>query len=870
MTAPAINAEFCIRLSYCLLHSLWAGSVVALLAAFFISNKKLTPNIRYCALIAAELVVFLLLPTAYLYLDARNTFAGSYAIPNKPQILSSVNANEPHAIEEPVNINVQALAPTKDSYPVYVATIYLAGVGMMLTRLIIGLYGGRKLVGASRPITEVKVLKTISRAVEAMRFTYTPAIAYCGSVVVPCVVSVLRPTLLLPFVVATELTPQQLEVLVMHELAHIRRHDHVVNLIQRIVEAFLFFHPAIWFLSRRIRVERELCCDDLVVAAGRDPQLYARSLLRIMELGASDPLTDVTLVQLAATGERSQLRHRILRLMTPPRPVHTVRLKNVSAVIASLLAAAILLTPVSFGMLKFQRAGTLPKLLEADFATIDRRMQSGWTRLHATAVYGTPEQLDTLLANHENPNIPNDMGESPLHLATTAHRRDNAGRLLDNNAKIDQQDNQGRTPLLDALGMGPWLPEITPVIDDQMGLYLLDRNANPTIADRNGIAPLHEAVIGRLHATREALLKRKAPVDARDNHLRTALHYSALIADPDSIASLLENHGDPNALDANGWSPLDMLGLQIRTLGKVSQADIFMSRDLLLKAGAKPDLSAAVALSMHEFVDHELAKNPALVDALPSKTVNGNRLLHWAAAASDAEMCDMLTLKYHGDVSAKNALGQMPLHVDLQRHPAVPEVTESLLNANAPVDAPDKFGATPCHYVAFGDSVENADLLIEHRANVNAADNSGSRPLHVVTTAKTVPEPIRIAIARRFLNAKADVNAVNDKGEAPLHLALWEHLDGLASLYLDSHANPSLKDNAGRTPYSIARTVYKPDAPMLEALRAHGADSSAASPTNDLAIKFASDTSLSNRSRSIANIHVEKYICAVICGLEEL
>ena len=62
------------------------------------------------------------------------------------------------------------------------------------------------------------------------------------------------------------LTPRQVEAILAHELAHIRRHDYVVNLLQTVVETLLFYHPAVWWLSHRIRVERENCCDDLAVS----------------------------------------------------------------------------------------------------------------------------------------------------------------------------------------------------------------------------------------------------------------------------------------------------------------------------------------------------------------------------------------------------------------------------------------------------------------------------------------------------------------------------------------------------------------------------------------------------------------------------
>src|SRR5262249_56001468 len=80
------------------------------------------------------------------------------------------------------------------------------------------------------------------------------------------------------------LTADQLSALLTHELAHIRRFDLVVNLLQRVIETLLFFHPAVWYLSRQISRERENCCDDCVLAAGWQGTVYADALLRIAGL----------------------------------------------------------------------------------------------------------------------------------------------------------------------------------------------------------------------------------------------------------------------------------------------------------------------------------------------------------------------------------------------------------------------------------------------------------------------------------------------------------------------------------------------------------------------------------------------------------
>jgi hypothetical protein len=101
---------------------------------------------------------------------------------------------------------------------------------------------------------------------------------------VPAVIGWLRPVVLLPASALTGLPPRQLEALLAHELAHVRRHDYLVNLLQSVVETLLFYHPAVWWVSGRLRAERENCCDDLAVACCGDRLLYARALAGMEEL----------------------------------------------------------------------------------------------------------------------------------------------------------------------------------------------------------------------------------------------------------------------------------------------------------------------------------------------------------------------------------------------------------------------------------------------------------------------------------------------------------------------------------------------------------------------------------------------------------
>jgi len=128
---------------------------------------------------------------------------------------------------------------------------------------------------------------------------------------VPTVIGWMKPVVLMPASALAGLNPHQLEAILAHELAHIRRHDYLVNLMQTVVETLLFYHPAVWWLSRRIRVERENCCDDLAVSLCGDPYSYAKALADLEELR-----TPSRHFAMAANG--GSLVQRVRRLLGAP------------------------------------------------------------------------------------------------------------------------------------------------------------------------------------------------------------------------------------------------------------------------------------------------------------------------------------------------------------------------------------------------------------------------------------------------------------------------------------------------------------------------------------------------------------------------
>jgi beta-lactamase regulating signal transducer with metallopeptidase domain len=160
-------------------------------------------------------------------------------------------------------------------------------------------------------------------------------IRYCESLELeaPAVIGWFRPVVLLPISALTGFSQEQLQAVIAHELAHIKRFDGFVNLFQVVVESLLFYHPAIWWLNRRIRAERENCCDDVAIALCGNPLEYARALTLMEERRAAPAL--------AMAANSSPLAARIRRLLGAPSLNSGLRTLGLAAAILCLSAAVL-------------------------------------------------------------------------------------------------------------------------------------------------------------------------------------------------------------------------------------------------------------------------------------------------------------------------------------------------------------------------------------------------------------------------------------------------------------------------------------------------------------------------------------------------
>lgn len=371
------DSEFPMRLTLAMLHVAWLGAVAAALSAGVAGGLRLhSARLRYALQVAVLGALAISLPAAYLLVEVPPAAAtlsrisavdSSAASPAADTSIPTVTGNGRGpasrgdtdlaigATETPAPLASHAspagpAAPSPERSRLgvilnaaapYVAIAYFAGVLLMSLRLLLALRGGRRLRAGARAVVEPELLAMVCRQAQRVGMRVAPFVGWCDRVTTPIVVGIVAPAILLPASLAGGLSHEQLAALITHELAHIRRFDLLVNLLQRVVEAILFFHPAVWFVSRQISREREHCCDDCVVSAGWPGVAYAEALLRMAELCAARG-TVRQVAALGAAGETpSDFKHRILRLLeADPRP--SLRLGPLGVLTLGLLLAGTL------------------------------------------------------------------------------------------------------------------------------------------------------------------------------------------------------------------------------------------------------------------------------------------------------------------------------------------------------------------------------------------------------------------------------------------------------------------------------------------------------------------------------------------------
>ena len=294
MSEFGISPEWLQRLAGSLLHFVWEGALLALAAAILLRLLARRPaSWRYT--IAVMFLGLMLLAPCVTVLFYPET--GSATLQVIKVFRTSVGG-----AGAPVDSNAVLL------WTSWIVLAWATGVIAFSLRLITGWFLSLRLIRSAQSSVPPVVEQLLSRVHNALLTTRRiPRLRIGERVTGPVVFGWLRPVVLLPVSAVTGLTEEQLLAVLAHELAHVRRYDFLVNALQRGVESVLFYHPAVWWLSARIRTEREHCCDDLAVSVCGDRFAYARALIELERMRSET-------LALAVSGTTS-LTQRIRRML---------------------------------------------------------------------------------------------------------------------------------------------------------------------------------------------------------------------------------------------------------------------------------------------------------------------------------------------------------------------------------------------------------------------------------------------------------------------------------------------------------------------------------------------------------------------------
>ena len=281
-----------VQLAWALVHFLWQGlAITSILWIVLQLSSHAAARYRACAV---ALALMALAPVAtFLWLTPHiATLSGTRDLVLDTADLPSLGTGQTGWLE---------------SHATWLLTLWLAGACLLLIKAVAAWLRARRLVTrqlAPLPseISRAAERLAVSLGVKRARFHSSARVASA------LVFGWLKPVIVLPAAAIGRLSEAEIEALLAHELAHVMRQDFLVNLLQTFAECALFYHPCVWWVSARMRHERELCCDDVAVAVCRDEILYSKALLRLEELRMEPAL--------AATGGR--LRERIQRLLNTP------------------------------------------------------------------------------------------------------------------------------------------------------------------------------------------------------------------------------------------------------------------------------------------------------------------------------------------------------------------------------------------------------------------------------------------------------------------------------------------------------------------------------------------------------------------------
>jgi cytohesin len=547
-----------------------------------------------------------------------------------------------------------------------------------------------------------------------------------------------------------------------HELSHVLRFDAAVNLLQIMAQAAFWFHPFVWWANKRIRAEREKCCDEMTIARlGAKAKDYSKAIVNIL---ISEHESTRPVPMLAVAGPVKNVEERIKTMLRPGKKFY----KRPSLITASIIFLAAVLTVPSAVVLT-ARAQTEPPKAKTNAPQT----------LHQAAAAGDKEQVQKLLAQGDDINAQDGGrgGRTALHYAAQAGHREMVELLLANGADVNAGGFGSENKTAADFAMHNDHSEIVEL--------LFSKGAD--------ISPLHVALARKDRAKAKDLIENGADVKRRSPWGMTALHLAASRGFADVAELLIAKGADVNARCNWTWTPL-------HTAAGKGDKDMV---ELLVAKGADVNIKTPQGETP---LDVAVAKGDrAVVEILAAKD---HQVTALQVAAVMGDIAKVKTLLEQGtNVNTRYGFRKTALHYAARA--AYKEIVEVLVANGADVNAGDGYGMTAAQCALGKGHTEIVELLISK----GAADIS---PLLLAVHKRD------LAKATDLIGKGADVNRRTQYGTAPLHLAAEGGLKDIAALLIDKGANVNVTDNWNWTPLHNAAENGQKD--IVELLIAKAAE----------------------------------------------
>jgi beta-lactamase regulating signal transducer with metallopeptidase domain len=301
-------------LCWTLFHSLWQGLIAAVFGAFvLIRTKRSSPAVRYNVLSALFLLLTVLFAATFLYeLQHSVAAADGGSVSGGKVAMLIQKPDHPAGVRPSVELSLtRTISGFLSRNSSFIVIAWLIILSVKMARMFFVLGYTRHIIRYRSQEPSLYWKQRITLLCQQLRITKSVILLESKIAKLPIVFGQLKPVILVPVGLLTQLAPEQVEAILLHELAHIRRNDYLVNFLQNIIETLFFFNPAVVWLSSLIRDERENCCDDVAISQLQNKKQYVESLISFRERS----LYSSSLSAVGFAGRKNSFLNRIRRIV---------------------------------------------------------------------------------------------------------------------------------------------------------------------------------------------------------------------------------------------------------------------------------------------------------------------------------------------------------------------------------------------------------------------------------------------------------------------------------------------------------------------------------------------------------------------------